>query len=132
MCIAPSILTHGKRGTRMRGALERKLVYVQRTNFAGGNPVWAGGRSLDWAERYEAARATRVSRSLAAFHLEKLVEADLLQATFRRLRGGGGPGAGRPSKVYRRSSTQFDLSLPQRRYELAAQVLAQALANAQS
>jgi predicted ArsR family transcriptional regulator len=73
-----------------------------------------------------------VSRALAAFHLDKLVEADLLQATFRRLSGRKGPGAGRPSKLYRRSSAQFDVSLPQRRYELAAHVLTQALAKAES
>ncbi|HEY6867878.1 MAG TPA: transcriptional regulator, partial [Candidatus Eisenbacteria bacterium] len=72
------------------------------------------------------------SRALAAFHLDKLVEAGLLQATFRRLRGRGGPGAGRPPKLYRRSSTQLDISLPRRRYELAAHILAQALAQAQS
>ncbi len=89
------------------------------------------GRGGD-VSRDEAARATRVSRALAAFHLDKLVEADLLQATFRRLRGRGGPGAGRPSKLYCRASTQFDVSLPRRRYELAAHVLAQALAKAGS
>lgn len=87
--------------------------------------VVGSGRDVS---RDEAARATRVSRALAAFHLDKLVEADLLQATFRRLSGRVGPGAGRPSKLYRRAATQFDLSLPTRRYELAAHVLAQALA----
>jgi predicted ArsR family transcriptional regulator len=89
------------------------------------------GRGAD-VSRDEAARAARVSRALAAFHLDKLVEAGLLQATFRRLSGRGGPGAGRPAKVYRRSAAQVDVSLPRRRYELAAHVLAQALANAQS
>jgi predicted ArsR family transcriptional regulator len=82
--------------------------------------------------RDEAARATHVSRALAAFHLDKLVEADLLQASFRRLHGRGGPGAGRPSKVYRRSSAQLDVTLPRRRYELAAHILVQALAGARS
>jgi predicted ArsR family transcriptional regulator len=78
--------------------------------------------------RDEAARATGVSRALAAFHLDKLVEAGLLETSFRRLSGRGGPGAGRPSKLYRRSSSHFEVSLPARRYELAAHVLAQALA----
>src|SRR5262245_46922695 len=86
------------------------------------------GRGRD-VSRDEAARAARVSRALAAFHLDKLVEADLLQATFRRLSGRVGPGAGRPSKLYRRAPTQFDLTLPQRRYELAARVLAQVLSD---
>jgi len=80
--------------------------------------------------RDEAARAIRVSRGLAAFHLDKLVEAGLLQASFRRLSGRAGPGAGRPSKLYSRASTQFEFSLPSRRYELAAHILAQALAEA--
>ncbi|TMQ60049.1 MAG: transcriptional regulator [Candidatus Eisenbacteria bacterium] len=91
--------------------------------------LYVVGRGGD-VSRDEAARSTRVSRALAAFHLDKLVEADLLQATFRRLSGRKGPGAGRPSKLYRRSSAQFDVSLPQRRYELAAHVLAHALAKA--
>lgn len=93
--------------------------------------LYVVGRGGD-VSRDEAARATRVTRTLAAFHLDKLVEADLLQATFRRLRGRGGPGAGRPSKLYRRSSAQLDVSLPRRRYELAAHVLARALAEAKS
>ncbi len=77
--------------------------------------------------RGEAARAIRVSRALAAFHLDKLVEVGLLETTFRRLSSRTGPGAGRPSKLYRRAPTRIDLSLPQRRYELAAQVLAAAV-----
>jgi predicted ArsR family transcriptional regulator len=93
--------------------------------------LYVVGRGED-VSRDEAAGATGVSRALAAFHLDKLVEADLLQASFRRLRGRGGPGAGRPPKLYRRSSTKLDVSLPRRRYELAAHVLAQALARARS
>ncbi len=82
----------------------------------------------DDVSRDDAARATGVSRALAAFHLDKLVAAGLLEATFRRLTKRTGPGAGRPSKLYRRASTQFAVHLPERRYELAAHVLAQALA----
>jgi predicted ArsR family transcriptional regulator len=84
------------------------------------------GRDGD-VSRDEAARATRISRPLAAFHLDKLVNAGLLETTFRRLSNRTGPGAGRPSKLYRRSSASFDVTLPQRRYELAARVLAEAL-----
>ena len=79
------------------------------------------------ASRDQAARGAGVSRALAAFHLDKLVDAGLLQASFRRLSGRSGPGAGRPSKLYRRSALQLDVTLPQRRYEWAAQVLARAL-----
>jgi predicted ArsR family transcriptional regulator len=77
--------------------------------------------------RDQAARAAKVSRALAAFHLDRLVEVGLIEATFRRLKGRGGPGAGRPSKLYRRAARQFGVSLPPRGYELAARVLAGAL-----
>lgn len=77
--------------------------------------------------RDQAARAAGVSRPLAAFHLDKLVEAGLLETSFRRLSGRTGPGAGRPSKLYRRALVQVDVTLPVRRYEWAAQVLTQAL-----
>lgn len=93
--------------------------------------LYVVGRGGD-VSRDEAAGGADVSRALAAFHLDRLVEADLLQASFRRPEGRGGPGAGRPPKLYRRSTTQLDISLPRRRYELAAHILAQALARAQS
>ncbi len=77
--------------------------------------------------RDEAARALRISRALAAFHLDKLVQQGLLDATYRRLTARRGPGAGRPAKLYHRSSHQLDLTLPERRYELAGRVFARAL-----
>jgi len=77
--------------------------------------------------RDEAARALRISRALAAFHLDKLVQQGLLDASYRRLTSRRGPGAGRPAKLYRRSSRQVDLTLPERRYELAGRVFARAL-----
>lgn len=78
--------------------------------------------------RDQAAKAVGVSRALAAFHLDRLVEAGLLEVSFRRLHGRTGPGAGRPSKLYRRASVQLEVSVPPRRYELAARILAGALA----
>ena len=78
--------------------------------------------------RDQAARALRISRSLAAFHLDKLVLAGLLAASFRRLSGRGGPGAGRPSKLYRRSDQQIEISVPERRYDLAGRLMTRALA----
>ena len=82
--------------------------------------------------RDEAAVAVGVDRSLAAFHLDKLAERGLLEVTFRRLTGRSGPGSGRPAKLYRRSGRQHDVSLPPRRYELAARLLAEAMATAES
>jgi predicted ArsR family transcriptional regulator len=46
-----------------------------------------------------------------------------LEVEFRRLTGKAGPGAGRPSKLYRRSSQVYEVSVPPRRYELAARIL---------
>ena len=78
--------------------------------------------------RDEAAEAVGVTRALAAFHLDKLVEEGLLDVEYRRLSGRRGPGAGRPHKLYKRSARKLEISLPQRDYELAARVLAEALA----
>lgn len=77
--------------------------------------------------RDEAARALRISRALAAFHLDKLVQQGLLETSYRRLTRRRGPGAGRPAKLYRRAPRQLDLTLPERRYELAGRLLARAL-----
>src|SRR5687768_1371314 len=60
--------------------------------------------------RDEAAKGMGISRSAAAFHLDRLVEEGLLEAVFRRLTGRQGPGAGRPAKLYRRAARDFSLS----------------------
>ena len=77
--------------------------------------------------RDQAAEAVGIERGLAAFHLDKLVEAGLLDVGYRRLSGRTGPGAGRPNKLYRRSSREIDLTLPERRYELISRLLASAV-----
>ncbi|HEX6338921.1 MAG TPA: helix-turn-helix domain-containing protein [Jiangellaceae bacterium] len=77
--------------------------------------------------REQAARAVDLPLHTAKFHLDRLVEDGLLEVEFRRLSGRSGPGAGRPSKLYRRSTRQFSISLPERRYELAGDVLATAV-----
>lgn len=77
--------------------------------------------------RDQAARGVGIARPLAAFHLDKLVQQGLLEASYRRLTKRRGPGAGRPAKLYRRSDIQVDVSLPPREYELAARLFAGAL-----
>ena len=77
--------------------------------------------------RDEAARAVGITRELAAFHLDKLLEEGLLDVEYRRISGRTGPGAGRPAKIYRPSDRQVQVILPKRRYDLAAQVMAEAL-----
>lgn len=77
--------------------------------------------------REEAGRAVGVSRSLAAYHLDRLVDDGLLEASFAREPGRGGPGAGRPAKRYARSSREVQVTLPARDYQLAAELLARAV-----
>ncbi|GAA2877307.1 helix-turn-helix domain-containing protein [Streptosporangium fragile] len=77
--------------------------------------------------RNEAAEAVGVQRTLAAFHLDKLVEAGLLEAGFRRLTDRTGPGSGRPAKVYRRARGEWQVSVPARDYRTLARALAEAV-----
>ena len=79
------------------------------------------------ANRDEAAAAVGVARHVAKFHLEKLVDEGLLETEFGRPPGRSGPGAGRPAKLYRRSSREFEVSVPERRYDLAGWLLARAV-----
>ena len=79
------------------------------------------------ASRDQAAKAAKISRALAAFHLDKLVAAGFLEVSFRRPAGRRGPGAGRPTKWYHGSARELELSLPARRYKLAAELLAEGL-----
>lgn len=76
--------------------------------------------------RAEAADSVGIERTLAAFHLDKLVDAGLLDVTTGRVNGRAGPGAGRPAKLYRRSGIERQVSLPARDYQTAAEVLADA------
>ena len=77
--------------------------------------------------RDEAAAAVGVSRALAAYHLDKLVEAGLLDTRFERRTGRRGPGAGRTAKLYLRSASPVEVALPARDYELMAGLLARAV-----
>jgi predicted ArsR family transcriptional regulator len=77
--------------------------------------------------RDEAAAALGLARQTAAFHLDRLADESLLDVVYERRSGRSGPGAGRPAKLYRRSAKQVYVSLPERRYELAGRLLAQAV-----
>lgn len=79
-------------------------------------------------DRDEAAEATGIGRPLAAFHLDRLAAAGLLEVEYRRRSGRTGPGAGRPAKFYRRTrGLNVELSLPARRYRMAAEIFAAGL-----
>jgi predicted ArsR family transcriptional regulator len=86
--------------------------------------VVRAGRAVS---RDEAATGVGVSRALAAFHLDRLVQASLLVPEYRRLSGRTGPGAGRPAKLYLRGPRDVAVSLPDRRYEVPARLFASAI-----
>jgi predicted ArsR family transcriptional regulator len=71
--------------------------------------------------REEAADATRMSRGLAAFHLDKLVGAGLLAACYEAPRG-----RGRPPKMYQAVADGIMITIPERRDDLIADILAEA------
>jgi predicted ArsR family transcriptional regulator len=84
-----------------------------------------------WVTRDEASDSLGVPRSVAAFHLDKLAEVGVVEVMFERTSGRTGPGAGRPSKLYRRATREVTASVPERRYDLAGSLLAAAVAEAE-
>jgi predicted ArsR family transcriptional regulator len=81
--------------------------------------------------RDDAAATLELPRTTVAFHLDRLVDEDLLDVIYQRRTGRTGPGAGRPAKLYQRSHRQVAVSLPQRRYDLAGRLLSSALEDAE-
>ncbi len=81
-----------------------------------------------WTTRDEAAVALGIPRSVAAFHLDKLADAGVVEVRFERIGGRTGPGAGRPSKLYRPMRVEVAASVPDRHYDLAGSLLASAVA----
>jgi predicted ArsR family transcriptional regulator len=75
--------------------------------------------------REEAAASVGISRKLAAFHLDKLVEVGLLQASFAPV--GGIRRVGRTPKVYEPTDTGVRISIPERHPELLAELLVDAV-----
>ena len=86
----------------------------------------------DPVSREQAAAAVGVPLHVAKFNLDKLEEQELLDVEFARPAGRRGPGAGRPAKLYKRSAREVEVSLPERHYDLAAQVMAQAITESEN
>jgi predicted ArsR family transcriptional regulator len=108
-------------------------VDQQLTGLAGlGEPIrrtlyrYVAGRGIP-VSRDDAARAVGISRPLAAYHLDKLVDDGLLEARYQRRSGRRGPGAGRPAKQHIRADRHLELSLPARDYAALAELLAGAV-----
>jgi len=108
----------GLRGAGAIGALEdelRRRMYLFIRKEA--RPV----------SRDEAAEHVGISRKLAAFHLDKLVERGLLSAHYARLPGRTGRGAGRSSKLYEASDLEVAVTIPARRYDIVGEILVAAI-----
>jgi predicted ArsR family transcriptional regulator len=84
--------------------------------------VRSAGRPLT---RAEVADEVGISVRVATFHLEKLLAEGLLEATYAR--GEESASVGHPAKRYRPTDVDLELSIPPRRYDLAAEILAAAL-----
>jgi len=106
--------------TRLAALAEpvRRALY----QFVAGQP--------EPVSRESAAAGIGVAHHLAKFHLDKLVDDGLLEAEYRRPPGRGGPGAGRPAKLYRRAAGSIEVSVPERRYDLAGHIMARAITTA--
>jgi predicted ArsR family transcriptional regulator len=90
----------------------------------------AVARSTEPMSRDQVASLLDLPRSTAAFHLERLADVGLLAVEFRRFTGRTGPGSGRPAKVYVRADHELAVSVPRRHYELAGEVMAEAIGRA--
>jgi predicted ArsR family transcriptional regulator len=83
----------------------------------------------DPVSREQAADALDLAPHQAKFHLDKLEREGLLATAYARLGGRSGPGAGRPAKLYRRADRDIAVSLPDREYQLAGRLMADAIAD---
>jgi len=81
----------------------------------------------DPVARDDAAAAAGISRTLAAYHLDKLAEAGILSVSYARPAGRSGPGAGRPAKRYARTRDELAVTVPPRNYGLLADLLVTAM-----
>ncbi|MEV7604637.1 helix-turn-helix domain-containing protein [Paenarthrobacter sp. NPDC089322] len=81
----------------------------------------------DAVGRDEAAEALGIPRSTASFHLDRLVRDGLLGVEFRKSAAKAGPGSGRPAKLYRPLVEEVGVSIPERQYDLAGDLMATAI-----
>ena len=79
------------------------------------------------SSRDEIAVAVGMPPHTVRSHLERLVEVGLLEVEFHRPPGRSGPGAGRTTKYYRLSAREVSVGFPERRYQLAAALMADAI-----
>src|SRR5437660_11922747 len=111
------------RGAAELGDVEALSVLGDRTRRRLYEFVAESGRPVG---RDECGQATEIGRSLVAYHLDKLVEHGLLEASYARPAGRTGPGAGRPAKLYQNARREFVVWAPARDYRLLAELLVRA------
>jgi predicted ArsR family transcriptional regulator len=75
--------------------------------------------------RDEAAASVGISRKLAAFHLDKLVDAGVLRSRFESV--GGVSKVGRRPRVYEPADDDISISIPARQYDMLAEILLHAV-----
>ncbi len=96
----------------------------------------AGGCTTTWYASPNRSAETRPPRPVSCrarprrFISTGWWQGNLLDVVYQRRTGRIGPGAGRPAKLYRRSDQQVAVTLPERRYELAGQLLSSVLEHA--
>ena len=100
----------------------RLCVLDDPARWAAYLAVRTAGRPLS---RADVADEVGISVRLAAFHLEKLLAEGFLEGTYER--DEGSIGVGHPAKRYRPTGLELEVSIPPRRYDLAADILAEAL-----
>lgn len=82
--------------------------------------------------RDHVAEAAGMARSTVSFHLDRLVQDGLLAVEFHKPAGRAGPGSGRPAKMYRPVGNEIGASVPDRNYDLAAELMAAAIEASQA
>ena len=69
------------------------------------------------------ATAFDIHSNVARHHLDRLVDDGYLRVSHSRRAGKGGPGAGRPAKLYEVTAKEVTVQFPARRYDLLAELL---------
>jgi predicted ArsR family transcriptional regulator len=103
-------------------ALDRLCVLEDPIRRAVYRTVREAGEPLT---RVGVGQRASISTRLATFHLEKLVDEGFLVAAFDRPEDA--PSVGRPAKRYAPADLELEVSIPPRRYDIAADILASVL-----
>lgn len=112
----------------IRAPWNRRIAAVASLGDENRRKLFDFVASAEYAvSRDDAAGALGLPRSTASFQLDRLVQDGLLAVEFRKLGGRGGPGSGRPAKLYLAAVREVAASVPDRNYDLAAELLVSAI-----